>query len=133
MLEEHTAGFVEKMSDDFNAPGALATLQDLTRQVNTLLNERSSLTLATLQAIDGVYRRLGGDVLGVIPAAADGGAGGGADAEREAGLIRMLIELRTQARANKDWATSDKIRDQLKGLGVALEDRPDGTIWKIDR
>jgi cysteinyl-tRNA synthetase len=128
MLEEHTARFVEKMSDDFNAPGALATLQELTRQVNTLLNERTTPTLATLREIDRVYRRLGGDVLGVIPADTDRGA----DAEREAGLIRMLIELRDQARANKDWATSDKIRDQLKGLGVALEDRPDGTHWKVE-
>jgi cysteinyl-tRNA synthetase len=129
MLEEHKAGFVEKMNDDFNAPGALATLQELTRQVNTLLNERTSPTLATLKAIDDVYRRLGGDVLGVIPAGMDGSA----DAKREVGLIRLLIDLRAQARANKDWATSDKIRDQLGELGVAIEDRSDGTVWKIER
>ena len=129
MLEEHTVGFVEKMNDDFNAPGALATLQDLTRQVNTLLNEPAPLTQGALRAIDEVYRCLGGDVLGIIPDGVDGGV----NAEREAGLIRILIDLRTQARANKDWATSDKIRDQLKELGVALEDRPDGTVWKIER
>jgi cysteinyl-tRNA synthetase len=67
-------------------------------------------------------------VLGIIPDRADSSA----NAEREAGLIRLLVDLRAQARANKEWATSDQIRDQLKALGVILEDRPDGTIWKVE-
>jgi cysteinyl-tRNA synthetase len=129
MLAEHRAGFVDKMSDDFNAPGALATLQEMTRLVNTLLNEGTPATSGTLRAIDDVYSQLGGDVLGIIPA----GLKGGANAEREAGLVRLLIELRDRARTNKDWATSDRIREQLKELGVALEDRPDGTVWKIEQ
>ena len=127
MLNTARTGFVEKMNDDFNAPAALAVLQDLTRQVNTLLNEQGPQSQGTLTAIDQLYRELGGDVLGIIPDEADSGA----SAEREAGLIRLLVDLRTQARANREWATSDRIRDQLKELGVILEDRPDGTIWKV--
>ncbi len=127
MLANTRAGFIEKMNDDFNAPAALAILQDFTRQVNTLLNEQGPHTRSTLEAIDQLYRELGGDVLGIIPEQDESSA----NAERESGLIRLLIELRAQARINKDWSTSDQIRDQLKELGVTLEDRADGTIWKL--
>jgi cysteinyl-tRNA synthetase len=128
LLDETKHNFIEKMDDDFNAPAALAVLQDLTRQVNTLLNEKGPLNSGTLTAIDNLYRELGGSVLGIIPEQAEASA----DAEREEGLIRLLIDLRTQARARKDWAASDQIRDQLKELGVILEDRADGTIWKLE-
>lgn len=127
MLEEHKSEFVEKMSDDFNAPAALGVLQSLTREVNSLLNEGGPQSQGTLEAIDNVYRELGGDVLGIIPDEEKRGA----SAEREEALIRLLIDLRAQARANKDWETSDRIRDELQELGVTLEDRSDGTIWKI--
>ncbi len=128
LVEGTKAAFVEKMNDDFNAPAALAVLQDYTRQVNTLLNEQGEQTLGTLELLDGLYRELGGDVLGIIPEEATTDS----SAEREDGLIRLLIELRAEARANKDWATSDKVRDQLRALGVVLEDRADGTIWKLE-
>jgi cysteinyl-tRNA synthetase len=67
-------------------------------------------------------------VLGIIPDQAESIA----NADREEGLIRLLIDLRAQARENKDWATADAIRDQLKELGIALEDRADSTIWKTE-
>jgi cysteinyl-tRNA synthetase len=126
MLTHYRSSFIEKMKDDFNAPAALATLQDLTRQVNTLLNEGPLHTKETLAAIDELYRQLGGQVLGIIPDKVVGGP----SAEREEGLIQLLIDIRDKARADKDWATSDNIRDQLLALGIILEDRADGTIWK---
>lgn len=128
LAESTKTAFIEKMNDDFNAPAALAVLQDFTRQVNTLLNEQGQQTLGTLELLDATYRELGGDVLGIIPDETSTDT----DAEREDGLIRLLIDLRATARANKDWATSDKIRDQLRELGVVLEDRADGTIWKLE-
>jgi cysteinyl-tRNA synthetase len=118
--------FIERMDDDFNAPGALAVMQELTRQVNTLINESGPQTRGTLAAIDSLYRELGGDVLGIVPDREEGGA----DAEREDGLVRLLIDLRAQARTNKDWAMADTIRNRLKDLGIVLEDRVDGTVWK---
>jgi cysteinyl-tRNA synthetase len=127
MLASIREQFIERMDDDFNAPGALAVLQELTRQVNTLINEGGPQTSGTLAAIDALFRELGGDVLGIVPEREEGGA----DAEREDGLVRLLIDLRNQARANKDWATADTIRNRLKELGVVLEDRADGTIWKL--
>lgn len=119
--------FMDRMNDDINAPAALAELQDFTRQVNTLLNEQGPHTIGTLEAIDQLYRELGGEVLGIIPDQIQAGA----SADREEGLIQLLIDLRAQARANKEWATSDKIRDQLRDIGVVLEDRADGTTWKL--
>ena len=127
LVEKTNAAFIEKMNDDFNAPAALAVLQDYTRQVNSLLNVQGPQSRESLTALDGLYRELGGDVLGIVPDE----AGQDSNAEREAGLIRLLIELRAQARANREWATGDMIRDQLRELGVVLEDRADGTIWKL--
>jgi cysteinyl-tRNA synthetase len=126
MLAEYEQQFVARMSDDFNTPAGLAVLQDLTRQVNSLLNDTTPLNAGALAAIEDVYQRLGGDVLGIIPS---GDAGGGS-AEREDGLMRLLIDLRAAARSSRDWATADRIRQALGELGVTLEDRPDGTIWK---
>ncbi len=127
MLAAAREQFLERMDDDFNAPGGLAVLQDLTRQVNTLINEGGPQTQGTLTAIDALFRELGGEILGVVPEREEAGA----DAEREDGLVRLLIDLRNRARANKDWAAADTIRDRLKELSVVLEDRADGTIWKL--
>ena len=127
MLTAARAQFIERMDDDFNTPAALAVLQDVTRQVNALLNEGGPQTLATLETIDAFYRDLGGEVLGIVPERVESAT----DAAREDGLVRLLIDLRAEARAKKDWATGDTIRDRLKELGVVLEDRPDGTTWKL--
>ena len=117
------------MDDDFNAPGALAALYDLTREVNTLLNGTEPVGKTVLEAIDKTYRELGGQVLGIVPDEAEGASG---SAEREEGLIRLLLELRAQARADKNFQLSDLIRDRLGELGVTVEDRPDGTIWRVN-
>jgi cysteinyl-tRNA synthetase len=117
------------MDDDFNAPQALGALQSLTREVNSLLNSGEEVGRKALDAIDGLYRELGGDVLGLIPD--EFAAGGSADAGRQQGLIGLLITLRNEARQSKDFARADHIRDELAGLGVILEDRPDGTVYKI--
>ncbi len=120
--------FAAAMDDDFNAPIAVSVLQTFTKEVNTLLNSGVNVGRPMLEAIDAVYRDLGGRVLGIIP---EQEAVGGANAEREAGLIQLLVDLRAEARARKDWATADKIRNQLTALGVTLEDRADGTVWKV--
>jgi cysteinyl-tRNA synthetase len=128
-VDKTRVDFAAAMDDDFNAPVALSALQTFTREVNTLLNSGVAVGQHVLEQIDGVYRDLGGTVLGIIPEAE--AAAGGGDAEREDGLIKLLVELRAQARDGKDWATSDKIRDELADLGVVLEDRAEGTVWKV--
>ena len=129
VLDETRAQFLEAMDDDFNSPKALGSLQNLTREANALLNNDEPVARATLEAIDSQYRELGGEVLGIVPDETGGGAQ--ANAERQDELIRLLINLRAAARQNKDFATSDRIRDELSEIGVMLEDRPDGTVYKI--
>jgi cysteinyl-tRNA synthetase len=129
VIEEHEARFLAAMDDDLNTPQALAALFDLNRAVNTLLNSGESIDRGTLAAIDAVYRALGGDILGVIPDELPQEAGGGLDNA----LMDILIDLRAEARKRRDWATSDAIRDRLAEIGVALEDRPEGTAWRVSK
>jgi cysteinyl-tRNA synthetase len=128
-LAQVKADFAAAMDNDFNTPIATATLSNLTREVNTLLDSGTNVGLEVLAAIEQTYRETAGDVLGIMPsaeAASDGSR------EREAALIEMLIQMRAQARVNKNWAESDRIRDELAKAGVVLEDRADGTVWKIN-
>ena len=120
--------FTKVMDDDFNSPRGIAVLQDLTRDVNTLLNSDATVGLRTLAAINDTYNTLGGEVLGLVTASEVSDDG---DGQREAALIQMMIDMRAQARAERDYARSDQIRDQLTTLGIVLEDRADGTIWKL--
>ncbi|HLY27945.1 MAG TPA: cysteine--tRNA ligase [Aggregatilineales bacterium] len=128
VLDEHRQKFIEAMDDDFNAPIALATLQNLTGEVNKLLNGPDKVGKPTLEAIHRTYAVLGREILGIVPTHESQSS----DSRRESGLIELLIALRNQAREQKQYATSDVIRDQLKGLGVTLEDRADGTIYRLD-
>lgn len=129
-IKRARADFLDVMDDDFNTPKALAVLQDFTRDTNALVNGDSAVGLSTLRAIHDLYSELGGDILGIVPTGE--ASTSSANAEREARLVELLIERRAQARANKDYAESDRIRDQLASLGIILEDRPDGTIWKVE-
>ena len=128
-LDKARADFTDALNDDFNAPLGLAVLQNLTRDVNTLLNSGQQVGRSTLEAINATYNELGGDVLGIVPEAAQQNT---ASAEREAGLIQTLIDLRAQARANQNYEQADEIRDRLAGLGVQLDDGPEGTVWRVE-
>jgi cysteinyl-tRNA synthetase len=125
-IAETRSKFVEAMEDDFNAPAAIAALFDFAKVVNTLLNAETAPGRAALEAVDALYRELAGQVLGILPEQ----AATTANAEREAGLIHLLIEMRAEARKRRDFAQSDAIRDRLKELGVMLEDGKEGTTWK---
>lgn len=128
-LQAARASFTASMDDDFNMPGAIAALQDLTRDVNSLLNSGTTVGKAALEAIDAAYRATAGDVLGILPADEASGTG---SAQREAALIELIVQMRTQARKAKNWAESDRLRDELAAIGVVLEDRADGTVWKVN-
>ena len=129
VLEQTKAQFIEAMDNDFNVPIAISVLQALTSEVYKLLNSGEAVGKATLEAIDGLYIELGGQVLGIIPAVE---ASNSVNAQRQDGLIRLLIDLRQQARAEKQFARADQIRTQLKALGVILEDRADGSLYKLE-
>ena len=125
-LADYRARFTEAMDDDFNTAGALGVLFEFNREVNSLLASGEPVGRATLAAIDGLYRDLGEEVLGLIPDPLPQQASAGlTDA-----LVRLLIELRQEAREKKDWARADAIRSRLAEIGIILEDGPEGTRWR---
>ena len=115
--------FIEAMNDDFNTPKAFAVLFDIAHEINRLRDA----DMKTAQAHAALLKRLGG-VLGLLqqePSAFLQKTEG-----VSAGDIDKLIQERNQARAQKDWATADKIRDQLSTQGIVLEDKDGHTVWR---
>lgn len=131
-LDDYRAKFDEAMDNDFNTPLAIAALFDLSREVNTILNSDQAISQPTLEAIDSLYQTLGGDVLGLR---FDSGVPGVSqiDSELLDGLVQMLIEIRQEARQARKWAEADAIRDQLAEMGIALEDGPEESRWRLSR
>lgn len=127
-LREYEARFVGAMNDDFNTPQAIAVLFDLSRETNALLSLESKYSLASLRRIEEFFKTFGGGVLGIVPQ--HPGSLGAGDAKLEADLVSFLVDLRTDVRAQKLWPLSDKIRDGLKKLGITIEDKKDGTVWR---
>jgi cysteinyl-tRNA synthetase len=118
--------FVTAMDDDLGVPQALAVLHDVVRSGNTALDAGAVQAVAT--AAGSVGAMLG--VLGFDETAAATSAG--AEASALDALVRTMIDQRAQARADKDWAAADRIRDAIADAGIVLEDGPDGTHWSID-
>ena len=126
--------FVEKMDDDFSTPEALSVLFDAVREANRALDADEDAA----GVVDAVHEMV--DVLGLRPptaglddladalsslAAAVGADGGGSP---EA-LLESLLDRRSVARSERDFATSDAIRDGLSGIGIVVEDTADGARW----
>lgn len=126
-LDAARVAFEESMNDDFNSAGALAAMFELTRDLNTALNTAEPLSQADLAAVDALYSRLLGDVLGIIPEELDSEVHAGlAD-----GLIALLVNTRATLRQVRQFAAADVVRDGLQALGVQLNDGADGTTWTV--
>jgi cysteinyl-tRNA synthetase len=126
VAEGARAQFTAAMDDDFNTAGALAALFDLARASNTLLAQRK-LNRQELETLEAPFRELGGEVLGVVPDELTQESVAGLEQQ----LIELLIDLRRQFRAERQWAQADAIRDRLAALGVQLEDKPEGTTYRL--
>ncbi|MFD5226634.1 cysteine--tRNA ligase [Microbacterium sp. NPDC058342] len=122
--------FAAAMDDDLGVPQALAVLHETVRAGNSALD--SGDAEASLEALRAVF--LMTEMLGVNPRSPSWSTGGSAGAEAPAldTLVSTMIEQRAQARADKDWAAADRIRDAIAAAGITLEDTPDGTHWSID-
>ena len=119
--------FNEAMDDDFNTPEALAVLQNLARVTNAEENpaRRNSLG-CTLRELGGILGLLQADPENYLKREA---LGKGMDALGDE-AINALVAKRNQARADKNWQESDRIRDELASRGIVLEDDPQGTTWR---
>jgi cysteinyl-tRNA synthetase len=125
--ENARATFIEAMDDDFNTAGALAALFELVRAIN--VGRDGGVGGPFYEAAQRTLRELA-DVLGLTLAGPKG-----ADARSDLAakpFIDLLVEVRGDMRSAKQWAAADKIRNQLKELGVLLEDTPQGSVWKFE-
>lgn len=126
-LGEWTQGFADAMNDDIAVPKALAEIHTTVRAGNKALaagDEAEARTLA------GQVRAMA-HVLGFDPLEwEDGAQASGADAALDA-LVQAELERRTQARADKDFATADAVRDRLAAAGITITDTPDGPTWSL--
>jgi cysteinyl-tRNA synthetase len=118
VLAEADRAFSEALDDDLNVSAALAALFDLVRDLNRRIDSRS-LSTGDAEAALECLRSLD-EVLGVLPDPVD-------ELDDE---TRRLLDERAAARANRDWAASDRLRDQLMDRGIAVEDTRDGQRWR---
>jgi cysteinyl-tRNA synthetase len=119
-IESATTNFTEAMDSDFNTAGAVAALFELVKSINTARD--NGATNAQLEPVQKVFRELA-SVLGLKLEDKKGSS-------EDDAQVEVLIAERTQARKDKNWKRSDEIRDQLKAMGVTIEDSKDGTTWK---
>jgi len=135
-VAEHRARFLEAMDDDFNTGGAIGDLFELVRRLNKFVDDEglehqstpAGAKLAVLKHGATTLRELAA-TLGLFRKPPEEVSPG--DDRLVGKLLELLVEIRSEARQAKNFATADKIRNSLAELGVTLEDRPGGTEWSI--
>ena len=115
----------DAMNDDLNTPIVISHLFDMAKVINTVNDRKATLTQADIDELKSVMDTFVFTVMGLRDEAA------GDNTALVDGLMQMILDVRATAKANKDWATSDKIRDNLNALGVTVKDGKDGATWEI--
>lgn len=117
------------MDDDLNSPIVISHLFDACRTINSIVDHKATITPEGLKQLTRVFRTFVLDILGLKEEAGSGTA----REEAFGAVVDMLLEQRAKAKANKDWATSDLIRDRLAALGFEVKDTKDGFSWKLNK
>ncbi|WP_420601550.1 cysteine--tRNA ligase [Flagellimonas sp.] len=117
----------DAMNDDFNTPILIAHLFDAVKHINLIKEGSENISQEDKSLLKTTLHNFVYDILGIENQKAAKN-----DTSALGGVMELLIELRNEARANKDFATSDKIRDQLTALGIQLKDGKDGTTFSIN-
>ncbi len=125
-LEERCAA---AMADDLNSPMVISALFDWVRIINQLSDGQQTITAEDLETLKGVVNRYVFEILGLRDEKSASSQGG---RDLVSPLVTMLLDMRMEAKANKDWATSDKIRNSLTEIGIRVKDRKDGYDWEIE-
>lgn len=117
------------LNDDLNTPILIAHLFDAVKAINSAVDGKLSFTAEDLALFRELIHTMVFDILGLKSEE----AASGESTETIEGLMDLLLELRKAARSNKDWATSDMIRDKLADLGIVVRDGKDGVSWEFNR
>ena len=116
------------MNDDFNTPVLIATLYDGVKWINNAADGRLQITAEQKSSLSELFRTFAGDVMGLK---FEVDTSENVD-NRSDGLMALICELRASAKADKNWAMADEIRDQLAAIGVQIKDGKDGASWEFD-
>ncbi len=122
----------EAMDDDLNSPIVLQALFDSVKAINTIADGKATINAADLDELRTVWQLYAIDILGLRlgdSLSLEGAAGEGLAAYQ--GAVDLLLNMRLEAKRNKDWATSDKIRNELTALGFTIKDSKDGFEWSL--
>lgn len=122
-IEELKKAVYDSMNDDFNTPQAIAALFDGVRMINSIKDGRESILAADLDELKTFMRRFVFDVLGLQESTAS-------NDDYTDGLMKLLLDIRSQAKQKKDFTTSDQIRDQLKEIGFEINDGKEGATYR---
>ena len=116
----------DAMMDDLNTPIVISHLFDAAKAINTVADGKGTISEADLKELRDVFKTYGEEIMGLRLTEAEGN-----NTKAYAGAIDLLLERRSEAKKNKDWATSDKIRNELTALGFVIKDTKDGAEWSL--
>ncbi len=122
----------EAMADDLNSPIVISHLFDSAKAINTVADGKGTISAEDLEELRATWKLFVEDILGLRCE----GCGNAATASRTtqdaySGAVDLLLQMRLEAKQNKDWATSDKIRNSLTALGFTIKDTKDGFEWSL--
>lgn len=124
-VSELTESCYEAINDDFNTPVAISNLFDAVRIVNSVNDAKAQLKNEDLELLKKTMKEFTFDILGLKEEISDD------NSKLIEGLMNTLLEIRQQARKNKDFETSDKIRDELSKINIRIKDSKDGSSWEL--
>lgn len=119
----------EAMQDDLNSPIVISYLFESAKAINTVYDGKGTISAADLTELQDVWKVFVLDILGLKMEDTSGAESGVKDAYKSA--VDMLLNMRLEAKRQKDWTTSDKIRNELTALGFSINDTKDGFEWSI--
>ena len=120
----------EAMNDDLTTPLVISNLFEACKVINTLIDHKASISAEDLNELKSTMTLFAFDLLGLKSEQGDNNA---AREEAFGKVVDMVLELRAKAKADKDWTTSDKIRDELAAGGFEVKDTKDGATWKLNK
>ena len=124
----------DAMNDDLATPLVLSHLFEACTTINKLVDHKATICADCLKELKEVMHLFAFDILGLSTLNSHLSTGGNAAREEAFGkVVDMVLELRAKAKADKDWATSDKIRDELAAAGFEVKDTKDGVTWKLNK